>query len=295
MTLMHKRKAVGLPVWLVLVGVIFALAGCGSTPSSRYHLSQDEGPEDSTFNPGSVSEPTPRKEPKSRGGNKTPYQVWGKTYHVMDSADGYVAEGIASWYGKKFHGYKTSNGETYDMYDFSAAHRSLPLPTYARITNLENGAQVIVRVNDRGPFHSDRIIDLSYAAAKKLGYVDKGTARVRIEAYPFNGTPTIADQIESTLPPSAVPTPAANGAQGFFLQVGAFSNEVTAIRTLNRVSALLDAPVFVSRGGDDTPVYRVRVGPFADERDAKRFLEILQRAAYPDALMIKRPLSEANS
>ncbi|OZG72031.1 hypothetical protein BTA51_18255 [Hahella sp. CCB-MM4] len=271
---------------------MLVLSGCGSSPS-RYHLSQDRGPEDSTFNPSSVSEPKPRAEPKSRGGNKSPYQVWGKTYHVMDNADGYVAEGVASWYGKKFHGYKTSNGETYDMYGYSAAHRSLPLPTYARITNLENGAQVIVRVNDRGPFHSDRIIDLSYAAAKKLGYVNKGTARVRIEAYPFAGTPTIADQIDSTMPSSTGQTPV--GAEGFFLQVGAFSNEVTAIRTLNRVSALLDAPVFVSRGGADTPVYRVRVGPFADERDAKRFLDILQRAAYPDALMIKRPLSEANS
>ncbi|WP_020409354.1 septal ring lytic transglycosylase RlpA family protein [Hahella ganghwensis] len=280
-------------VWILTGALLLLMSGCGGN-SSRYHLSQDRGPEDSSFNPHSVAEPTPRVEPKSRGGNKSPYQVWGKTYYVMDNANGYVAEGIASWYGKKFHGYKTSNGETYDMYGFTAAHRSLPLPTYARITNLANGAQVVVRVNDRGPFHSDRIIDLSYAAAKKLGYVNKGTARVRIEAYPYKSDSTIADQIESTVPPSSTSSAPA-GAEGFFLQVGAFSNEIAAIRTLNRVSALLDAPVFVSKGESGTPVYRVRVGPFSGEREARRFLDILQRAAYPDALLIKRPLAEANS
>ena len=280
--------------WLtagLLLIVLGNMTGCGTT--SRYELSQDRGPESSSFDPHSVPEPAPRLEPRSRGGNKSPYQVWGKTYHVMQDANGYVAEGIASWYGKKFHGYKTSNGETYNMYDFSAAHRSLPLPTYARITNLENGLQVIVRVNDRGPFHSDRLIDLSYAAAKKLGYLNKGTARVRIEAYPFVNAPTIADRIESAGP--SVTPDLHSGAQGYFLQVGAFSSEVTAIRTLNHVSTLLDAPVFMSKGQASAPVYRVRVGPFAQELEAKRFLEILQKATYPDTLLIRRPLADANS
>ncbi len=290
---MSRTSTLGGLRWFVagsLLLIFAQLTACGST--SRYQLSQDRGPEDAGFDPRIVPEPVPRAEPKSRGGNKSPYQVWGKTYRVMDSANGYVAEGIASWYGKKFHGYKTSNGETYNMYDFSAAHRSLPLPTYARITNLENGLQVVVRVNDRGPFHSDRIIDLSYAAAKKLGYLNKGTARVRIEAYPFAGAPTIADRIESVTPPTLK---ANSGPQGYFLQVGAFSSEVTAIRTLNHVSTLLDAPVFMSKGQAAATIYRIRVGPFSEETEAKRFLGILQRAAYPDALLIQRPLADANS
>jgi len=288
-----KSKLKGLR-WLtvgLLLIILSYLAGCGST--SRYKLSQDRGPESHNFDPHSVSEPAPRMEPRSRGGNKSPYQVWGKTYNVMQDASGYVAEGVASWYGKKFHGYKTSNGETYNMYDFSAAHRSLPLPTYARITNLDNGRQVVVRVNDRGPFHGDRLIDLSYAAAKKLGYLNKGTVRVRIEAYPFANALDTADRVESASP-SIVFNPN-TGDQGYFLQVGAFSREVTAIRTLNHVSTLLDARVFMSKGQVSAPMYRVRVGPFVQELEAKRFLEILQKAAYPDTLLIRRPLADANS
>jgi rare lipoprotein A len=128
-----------------------------------------------------IPEPEVRTEPRARTGNQS-YSVLGKRYRVLDSAEGYVEQGGASYYGKKFHGRRTSSGEVYDMYAFSAAHRSLPLPSYARVTNLDNGKSVVVRVNDRGPFHSKRIIDLSYAAAVKLGYRERGTARVEVRA-----------------------------------------------------------------------------------------------------------------
>ena len=128
-----------------------------------------------------IPEPEVRREPRARTGNKS-YSVLGKRYQVLDNEHGYQEHGGASYYGKKFHGRRTSSGEVYDMYAFTAAHRSLPLPSYARVTNLDNGKSVVVRVNDRGPFHSNRIIDLSYAAAVKLGYREKGTARVEVRA-----------------------------------------------------------------------------------------------------------------
>lgn len=128
-----------------------------------------------------IPEPEVRHEPRSRGGNRD-YSVLGKRYKVMDDPEGYVETGLASYYGKKFHGRRTSSQEVYDMYAFTAAHKTLPLPSFARVTNLDNGKSIVVRINDRGPFHAGRVIDLSYAAAVKLGYRDKGTARVEVRA-----------------------------------------------------------------------------------------------------------------
>jgi rare lipoprotein A len=133
-----------------------------------------------------IPEPEVRNEPRARTGNRD-YAVLGKKYRVLDDHNGYVEEGLASYYGKKFHGRRTSSQEVYDMYAFTAAHKTLPLPSFARVTNLDNGRSVVVRVNDRGPFHKGRIIDLSYAAAVKLGYRDRGTARVRVEALSVDG------------------------------------------------------------------------------------------------------------
>ena len=143
-----------------------------------------------------IPEPVVRAEPRSRGGNRA-YSVLGKSYKVMDSADGYVEEGGASYYGNKFHGRRTSNQEVYDMYAFTAAHKTLPLPSFARVTNLANGKSVVVRINDRGPFHAGRIIDLSYAAAVKLGYRQQGTARVRVEAL-RPGSETLVAKADTT-------------------------------------------------------------------------------------------------
>ena len=156
-----------------------------------------------------IPEPDVRSEPRSRTGNKD-YSVLGKRYQVLDSAQDYVEEGLASYYGNKFHGRRTSSQEVYDMYQFTAAHKTLPLPSFARVTNLDNGKSVIVRVNDRGPFHPGRVIDLSYAAAVKLGYRERGTARVRVEAlHAVDGnlpadraaaTATAMDQLVDQLP-----------------------------------------------------------------------------------------------
>lgn len=138
-------------------------------------------------NPGAVDleaipDAVPVEEPLASSGNMREYRVFGETYRTLGTSEGYEAEGVASWYGREFHGRATSSGEPYDMYAMSAAHRSLPLPTYLEVTNLDNGRRVVVRVNDRGPFHDDRILDVSYAAAWKLGMIGTGTARVRIRA-----------------------------------------------------------------------------------------------------------------
>ncbi len=254
-----------------LILVVALLAGCAS---SRYHQSQDSGPDAQRVI--TATEPQPRYEPPSRGGNKSPYTVNGRTYHVMASARGYVEEGIASWYGKKFHGYRTSNGEIYNMYDYTAAHKTLPLPTYVRVTNLENGRSVIVRVNDRGPFHGGRLIDLSWAAAKKLGYADKGTARVRVEA--------LTPQADASV--NARPQQPAR--LGYYIQVAAVSSEPRAIQLTNEVANLLDQNTFYVP--DETgKIFRIRVGPFATEADARYHEELLARTGRFETLVIQRP------
>lgn len=151
------------------------LAGCGST-------SRQDGAPTRRLDPDNIQDAVPRRDPITRAGNKNPYTVLGQTYRILPSSKGYRARGVASWYGTKFHGENTANGERYDIYEMTAAHCTLPIPTYVLVTNLENGRQCVVRVNDRGPFVSDRLIDLSYAAATKLGYVGKGTAQVEVAA-----------------------------------------------------------------------------------------------------------------
>jgi len=189
-----------------------------------------------------IPEPEVQALPRSRYGNRTPYQVLGRTYHVMDDASGFVETGIASYYGEKFHGRRTSNQEVYDMYAFTAAHKSLPLPSFARVTNLDNGASVIVRVNDRGPFHEGRVIDLSYAAAVKLGIREAGLGRVEVRAL---------------TPKGAVPAPAP--AQQY-LQVGAFSVQTNAEQVLARLHAAgVSAAMLYDGPSDGRRIWRVRV------------------------------------
>lgn len=182
--------------WLCVGLVAVVLAGCaggggykgddGQRSTSkegkgRYAMDRDAYP-DLPPDVSDVPDAVPRVEPLARSGNRPTYEVWGKTYHVLSDANGYEKSGRASWYGEKFHGYATASGEIYDMYKMTAAHRSLPLPTYARVTNLDNNRSVIVKVNDRGPFHDDRLIDLSYAAAARLDILRNGTGRVSVEA-----------------------------------------------------------------------------------------------------------------
>ena len=161
-----------------------------------------------------IAEPLVTSEPRSAVGNRSPYSVLGKKYEVMQRVDGYVERGTASYYGNKFHGRRTSNQEVYDMYAFTAAHKTLPLPSFARVTNLDNGKSVVVRVNDRGPFHEGRVIDLSYAAAVKLGITQRGTGRVEVRALTGNddgGTTLAAAPAVKTTVATGVPTRIATG------------------------------------------------------------------------------------
>ncbi len=175
------------------VGALW-IAGCTAIPADPadiegFKQTRDDGPGVKSMVQRGVAE-LPRNLPKSRIGNPESYVVFGKRYKVMDSARGFRESGIASWYGTKFHGRKTSSGETYNMYNITAAHKHLPLPTFVQVTNLENGKSLVVKVNDRGPFVGDRIIDLSYGAAAKLGVLEKGTARVDIVAISENIDPS---------------------------------------------------------------------------------------------------------
>ncbi|POA19475.1 septal ring lytic transglycosylase RlpA family lipoprotein [Pseudomonas sp. FW300-N1A1] len=232
-----------------------------------------------------------------------PYTVLGKTYYPMPESKRYVATGTASWYGTKFHGQNTANGEVYDLYGMSAAHKTLPLPAYVRVTNLDNHRTVILRVNDRGPFYSDRIIDLSYAAAKKLGYAETGTARVKVEGIdpqewwaakgqpaPLmlkepqiaqNSAPVItasAGKVEQWTPPpqqhaaAVIPVQletkknASVAASGQYLQVGAFANPDAAELLRSKLSSMVSAPVFISSiVRNQQTLHRVRLGPIASQ------------------------------
>lgn len=176
-----------------------------------------------------LSEPVPKSEPLARYGNKTPYTVLGKTYHVLDQSDDYDQRGIASWYGQKFNGRKTSSGEIYSICEFSAAHKTLPLPSYVRVTNTRNGKSVIVRVNDRGPFHEGRIIDLSYVAAIRIGLDKTGTAPVRVELVKIGDSPNAA----RSEPPEIIRNQ--NNSDEVSLQFGSFADRDNAKRLQDRL------------------------------------------------------------
>jgi len=222
---------------------------------SRYRDSRDSIPDGPAPDISRLPEPVPKVEPRSLYGNKSPYTVLGRSYTVLPTARGYNERGIASFYGNKFHGYKTSSLETYDMYAFSAASPTLPLPSYVRVTNLENGKSVVVRVNDRGPFHDNRLIDLSYAAAVKIGIWPKGTGLVEVRGIdPRQGT--------TELPPAPVVT---SRHPGIYLQVGAFSDAGNAERLAQRLRQASVGAVQISEANvNGRRVRRVRVGPLAD-------------------------------
>lgn len=227
----------------------------------------------------SLPDPLPQSEPRSRGGNSKSYEVFGKKYHVLTSSEGFRETGLASWYGKKFHGRKTSNGERYDMFKLTAAHKNLPLPSYVRVTNLGNGKSVIVRINDRGPFHDSRVIDLSYAAAARLETIGK-IASVEIEA--------IAPGRELPPPPKLrVAAQSSGKASGRLLQVAAYSDPINAVAMREELSGLGVERVLVRVGMLDNgdTVHRVMVGPF-DERKQMDEARIQIRGAGFEAIPI---------
>ena len=192
----------------------------------------------------------------------------------MVTEDGYNERGIASWYGEKFHGHKTSNGEVFDMYKVSAAHKSLPIPSFLRVTNLDNNRSLVVRVNDRGPFHGDRVVDLSYAAALKLGYADRGTARVQLEAIIPDGVVVdhAAANNNNTLSQQTLRV-ASTGDK--YIQVGAFADINSAREMSDKLRAMTNRPVFIRSldSANSGVLHRVRIGPFNDTSEIRRITQ----------------------
>ena len=203
----------------------------------------------------------PKNEPKSRYGNPESYVVFGKRYYVLDSSKNYVEKGIASWYGTKFHGRRTSSGETYDMYAMTAAHKTLPLPTYVQVKNLNNGKYIIVKVNDRGPFHENRIIDLSYTAAIKLDIIKKGTGLVEVRAIdPMRST-------KNSLVNEKKNETSTNQDISFYIQVGTFGELENAEILKQKLSSLGDDLIKISNVvTSGKTLYRVRIGPITDTK-----------------------------
>jgi rare lipoprotein A len=224
--------------------------------SERYRQDRDGGPSAPAVDVSKLVEPVPKVEPPARYGNKSNYSVLGRSYTLLPDSHGYVERGIASWYGNKFHGYMTSSLEPYDMYAFSAAHKTLPLPTYARVTNLDNGKSVVVRINDRGPFHENRLIDLSYAAAVRIGVWPKGTGLVEVRAI----DPVHADDEP---PPPRVVTVQSDAR--IYLQLGAFGERANAERVASTARrGGIEQIDIQSTNVNGRTVHRVRAGPLAD-------------------------------
>lgn len=271
---------------LMVLGMLF-LAGCSSRFSSdatsqssadryqdsRYSIKQDRAP-DTVLDGHVIKTVIPIDEPRSPGGNRSPYTVRGVSYTIVDRPEGWTQSGVASWYGAKFHGHKTSNGEIFDMYQVSAAHKTLPIPTYILVTNLDNGKSVVARVNDRGPFHGGRVLDMSYAGAVALGYQSLGTARIRFEVLSAN----------SKKQPEVANTPAGKAiasSGSVFMQVGAFTQVSGANEMANAVLKYTKWPVFVETGS----YFRVKVGPMP-EKEAEKLQKTLRKARLGNALIL---------
>ena len=228
----------------------------------------------------------PKPEPRSRYGNGPVYEVFGQSYRVMESSAGYRERGVASWYGTKFHGNLTSMREPYDMYAMTAAHKSLPLPTYVRVRNLRNNKSVVVRVNDRGPFAHNRIIDLSYSAALKLGMIRDGTTLVEVEAISFD-EPRGDRPVRKTIAAPAPAEPQPIVENKVFAQIGAFGDRDNAERRLTTLrSAGIGTGFVVEDMSTSPPLYRVRVGPIRDVTQYDLLVEELDKLGIADPYLV---------
>jgi len=247
----------------ILLGCLFAIfTACYAGDPSEVQ----DGPPSQMINPQLIPDPIPKNEPKSLYGNPESYVALGKRYFVSADSKNYHEIGIASWYGTKFHQKRTSSGEAYDMFKMTAAHKSLPLPTYLRVTNLDNGKEIIVRVNDRGPFRDNRLIDLSYAAASRLGIVENGTAAVEVEAINF--------------PKEAPEKP-------IYIQAGAFEQKQNAVKFASRIKNLFKRPAILSQEENPSQtIYRVRIGPFVNRQLAKLIQSRMIQAGLGNSISI---------
>ncbi|MEL7186493.1 MAG: septal ring lytic transglycosylase RlpA family protein [Pseudomonadota bacterium] len=283
------------PAQLATLFLVCTLVACGGVRP------KDGPPSGSSRIPDLPGDAIPRPEPRSRYGNGPVYEVFGKRYTVMPSSAGYHERGVASWYGKKFHGNLTSNREVYDMYAMTAAHKTLPLPTYVRVRNLRNDKTIIVRVNDRGPFVHNRIIDLSYAAALKLDMVRDGTSLVEVTAISFDkppgdrpvrrSTPPTPPPEDVTAEPVPVPAPAvattANTEHLIYVQVGAFGERSNAERRVRLLtsSGIENAFIYEDTSAA-TRLYRVRIGPVASVIKYDILVEELENLGITDPYLI---------
>jgi len=290
---------------MVLLLVLGMLDGCSSgvkkpgatgssSPSTGRYQGKDKdwGP-DQEIDMSHVPDAIARYENRTIAGNKNPYTVLGKTYYLMDDERAYKERGLASWYGYKFNGERTSNGELYDMFAMTGAHKTLPIPSYVRVTNIDNKKSVVVRINDRGPFHDGRIIDLSYAAAQRLGITRMGTGRVEVEIVVPEGDPRpplkgLKTELASMAKEAGIVSAAEVGTdtrdtrdtgipEGTYLQIGAFGVEKSAKQFASNVAKALTYPVVISVTHSPTTLYRVRVGPFKDAQGVQVAREQLQK------------------
>jgi rare lipoprotein A len=321
---------------LLLIASVSALTGCGSVPrsssapgakslpvlppagSGRGGYYKDDGP--GAAPPDgleAIPDAEPRVEAYSKKGNR-PYAVFGKTYTPITDDRPFKQRGLGSWYGKKFHGQKTSSGEIYDMYKMTAAHPTLPIPSYARVTNIGNGVQVIVRVNDRGPFHSGRIIDLSYTAALKLGYIAKGSTLLEIERLLPEEIARIAgnkqNRRDASLAASASSAPAgsqaaasppaaaiqpeqatatvtaipADAAGSFYLQLGAYGQAANAEAVRSRLEQNWGTTLPPPQVAQNGTLYRIYTGPFASRSEADFAAQQVQAIGVDRPVVVQR-------
>ncbi|EKD71121.1 MAG: hypothetical protein ACD_46C00268G0006 [uncultured bacterium] len=254
--------------------------------SSCSNMGRKDGPPNFYIDANKIPNAVPKPEPKAKYGNMTSYRVFGKRYYTLKSSKNYNQVGIASWYGTKFHAQRTSSGEPYNMLAMTAAHKTLPLPTYVEVTNLKNDRKIIVKVNDRGPFASNRIIDLSYVAAKKLGMIGRGTTHVRVKAIDPHGYQPSMFLAKNTRSEDRVNRfvfaenrrviPFKNNAvnqplKQIYLHVGTFSNKTHALRLKQRLLTMLKAPISISPiAHRQNQFYRVKIGPFKNSLIANK-------------------------
>lgn len=271
---------------LLTVGAL-ALAACGGNNV------RGDGPPSGSARIPDLGDAVPRSEPRSRYGNGPVYEVLGQRYRVLNSSAGFQERGVASWYGKKFHGNLTSNRETYNMYAMTAAHKTLPLPTYVRVRNLSNDKSVIVRVNDRGPFVHNRIIDLSYAAALKLDIIRDGTGLVEVTAINFDepqGDRPVRRATPATPPADSGTPPAANPESTHhrvFVQVGAFGDHSNAERRLSVLAQAGIRNAFIhEERSPERVLYRVRIGPVTDVVQYDVLVEELENIGISDPYLV---------